>query len=118
VLAGWLTGWLCVCVWWAQSVCDGYNVCVFAYGQTGSGKTYTMMGIPEDPGVNMRALNELFRLRVKNAGSIDYTVSARHPQWCQLSGACQLSGVGTAGRAAAMPRPTDRIAPAHLTRPA
>eukprot|EP01047_Picozoa_sp_COSAG01_P018489 COSAG01_NODE_1003_length_12216_cov_8.565350_12_plen_217_part_00 len=93
MLAGWLAGWLCVCVcvWRAQSVCDGYNVCVFAYGQTGSGKTYTMMGIPEDPGVNMRALNELFRLRVKNAGSIDYSVSARHPQWCQLSGACQLS---------------------------
>eukprot|EP01046_Picozoa_sp_COSAG06_P004882 COSAG06_NODE_211_length_20166_cov_26.103752_2_plen_2350_part_00 len=57
-----------------QSVCDGYNVCIFAYGQTGSGKTYTMMGIPADPGVNMRALNELFRLKSKNAGSIDYTI--------------------------------------------
>ncbi|KAK3875436.1 hypothetical protein Pcinc_019693 [Petrolisthes cinctipes] len=28
----------------AQSVLDGYNVCVFAYGQTGSGKTFTMEG--------------------------------------------------------------------------
>ena len=48
-----------------QSVCDGYNVCIFAYGQTGSGKTYTMMGSPTEPGVNMRALNELFRLQAK-----------------------------------------------------
>lgn len=28
----------------AQSVVDGYNVCVFAYGQTGSGKSWTMEG--------------------------------------------------------------------------
>ena len=48
-----------------QSVCDGYNVCIFAYGQTGSGKTFTMMGSPTEPGVNMRALNELFRLQAK-----------------------------------------------------
>lgn len=45
-----------------QSVLDGYNVCIFAYGQTGSGKTYTMSGPKEDPGVNLRALNELFML--------------------------------------------------------
>ena len=57
-----------------QSVCDGYNVCVFAYGQTGSGKTYTMMGSPTEPGVNMRALNEVFRMRTKHKGSIDYDV--------------------------------------------
>jgi kinesin family protein C1 len=28
----------------AQSVLDGYNVCIFAYGQTGSGKSWTMEG--------------------------------------------------------------------------
>lgn len=28
----------------AQSVTDGYNVCIFAYGQTGSGKSFTMEG--------------------------------------------------------------------------
>ena len=47
---------------------------MFAYGQTGSGKTYTMMGSPEEPGVNMRALNELFRLKAKNAGTINYSI--------------------------------------------
>lgn len=42
------------------SVLDGYNVCVFAYGQTGSGKTHTMNGTMKDPGVNVRALQDLF----------------------------------------------------------
>jgi kinesin family protein C2/C3 len=50
-----------------QSVMDGFNVCVFAYGQTGSGKTYTMEGDLDDwrqnAGINLRALEELFRLR-------------------------------------------------------
>ena len=43
-----------------HSCVDGYNVCIFAYGQTGSGKTYTMEGTRERPGVNYRALGELF----------------------------------------------------------
>ncbi len=43
------------------SVLDGYNVCIMAYGQTGSGKTHTMEGPETDPGVNQRALQELFR---------------------------------------------------------
>jgi kinesin family protein C2/C3 len=70
-----------------QSCCDGYNICIFAYGQTGSGKTYTMegegqpraseldyqlalwlhlpsyAGTEKDPGINYRALQELFALR-------------------------------------------------------
>jgi kinesin family member C2/C3 len=37
---------------------------VFAYGQTGSGKTHTMEGPPEDPGINFRAMKELFRVMV------------------------------------------------------
>ncbi|EDQ90460.1 uncharacterized protein MONBRDRAFT_1417, partial [Monosiga brevicollis MX1] len=44
------------------SCVDGYNVCLIAYGQTGSGKTYTMMGTPENPGVNRRAVKELIRI--------------------------------------------------------
>jgi len=44
------------------SVMDGYNVTIFAYGQTGSGKTFTMVGPPNNPGVNIRALEDLFRL--------------------------------------------------------
>jgi kinesin family protein C2/C3 len=42
------------------SCVDGYRVCIFAYGQTGAGKTFTMMGTPENRGVNVRAINELF----------------------------------------------------------
>lgn len=45
-----------------QSVLDGYNVCIFAYGQTGSGKTFTMQGNQAHPGVNVRALTNLFDL--------------------------------------------------------
>ncbi|KAI8466291.1 MAG: the Kifc3 motor domain in complex with Adp [Monoraphidium minutum] len=45
-----------------RSCADGFNVCIFAYGQTGSGKTHTMQGPPEAPGVNARALQELFRI--------------------------------------------------------
>ncbi|KDO25234.1 hypothetical protein SPRG_09481 [Saprolegnia parasitica CBS 223.65] len=45
------------------SVLDGYNVCIFAYGQTGSGKTFTMSGSAENPGINPRALTELFALK-------------------------------------------------------
>ena len=42
------------------SVLDGYNVTIMAYGQTGSGKTHTMEGPDNNPGVNTRALGELF----------------------------------------------------------
>ena len=41
------------------SCVDGYNVCIIAYGQTGAGKTYTMMGTPEQPGVNIRLIHIL-----------------------------------------------------------
>ena len=61
------------------SVLDGYHVCIFAYGQTGSGKTYTMEGPPGDafanPGVNPRALAELFRLRDERVGEFDITIT-------------------------------------------
>jgi len=43
-----------------ESVLDGYNVCIFAYGQTGSGKTWTMEGIPEQPGISLRAVQAVF----------------------------------------------------------
>lgn len=42
------------------SVLDGYNGCVLAFGQTGAGKTHTMQGPPEDRGVHVRALQDLF----------------------------------------------------------
>uniref|UniRef100_A0A8C3I1N5 Kinesin-like protein n=1 Tax=Chrysemys picta bellii TaxID=8478 RepID=A0A8C3I1N5_CHRPI len=57
------------------SCLDGYNVCIFAYGQTGSGKTYTMEGVPEDPGINQRALQALYREMEARAGLWKYSVT-------------------------------------------
>ncbi|XP_021351987.1 kinesin-like protein KIN-14E isoform X4 [Mizuhopecten yessoensis] len=45
-----------------SSCVDGYNVCLMAYGQTGSGKTFTMMGPENNPGINNRAIRELFQV--------------------------------------------------------
>uniref|UniRef100_A0A7M5TT09 Kinesin-like protein n=2 Tax=Clytia hemisphaerica TaxID=252671 RepID=A0A7M5TT09_9CNID len=47
--------------WLVTSCLDGFNVCIFAYGQTGSGKTFTMEGTKENPGINQRALKQLFQ---------------------------------------------------------
>ncbi|CAN6346931.1 unnamed protein product [Urochloa humidicola] len=58
-----------------RSVMDGFNVCIFAYGQTGTGKTFTMEGIPENRGVNYRALEEIFRMSEDRKTSIAYTFS-------------------------------------------
>ncbi|CAL4900603.1 unnamed protein product [Urochloa decumbens] len=58
-----------------RSVMEGFNVCIFAYGQTGTGKTFTMEGIPENRGVNYRALEELFRMSEERKTSIAYTFS-------------------------------------------
>ncbi|KAG8085489.1 hypothetical protein GUJ93_ZPchr0010g8041 [Zizania palustris] len=58
-----------------RSVMDGFNVCIFAYGQTGTGKTFTMEGVPEDRGVNYRALEELFRMSNERNSSVAYTFS-------------------------------------------
>lgn len=59
----------------ATSVLDGYNVCIFAYGQTGSGKTFTMTGNENNPGLNVRVLMELFRLRDERRVETDIKIS-------------------------------------------
>ncbi|ETO31642.1 hypothetical protein RFI_05478 [Reticulomyxa filosa] len=59
---------------YVQSVMDGYNVSIFAYGQTGSGKTYTMNGPPENPGVNLRALKNLFKLAQDRKPMFEYEI--------------------------------------------
>ncbi|VAH07155.1 unnamed protein product [Triticum turgidum subsp. durum] len=56
-----------------RSVMDGFNVCIFAYGQTGTGKTFTMEGVPENRGVNYRALEELFRISEERSSSVSYS---------------------------------------------
>lgn len=58
------------------SVLDGFNVCIMAYGQTGSGKTHTMEGPPENPGVNLRALERLFEVRAARRGAKEIAIFA------------------------------------------
>jgi kinesin family protein C2/C3 len=58
----------------AMSILDGYHVCIFAYGQTGSGKTYTMEGPPHNRGVNVRAVDELFRVIESRKGDYTYSI--------------------------------------------
>ncbi|KAK7886403.1 hypothetical protein WMY93_026024 [Mugilogobius chulae] len=57
------------------SCIDGYHVCIFAYGQTGSGKTYTMEGSVENPGINQRALKQLFTVIEDRKDMWTYSVS-------------------------------------------
>ena len=59
-----------------MSCVDGYNVCIVAYGQTSTGKTYTMMGPADNPGVNVRALRELFDI-CKSRDNVKYRLTVR-----------------------------------------
>lgn len=43
-----------------EGVLRGRNGTVFCYGATGAGKTYTMLGTPENPGVMVLAIKDLF----------------------------------------------------------
>lgn len=45
----------------------------------GSGKTYTMEGSEEDPGINTRALQQLFALKETKEASALVEVKARPP---------------------------------------
>nr|XP_022302064.1 kinesin-like protein klp-3 isoform X1 [Crassostrea virginica]XP_022302065.1 kinesin-like protein klp-3 isoform X1 [Crassostrea virginica] len=56
------------------SCVDGYNVCLMAYGQTGSGKTFTMMGPEANPGINIRAMKELFDVCKERVETVTYTL--------------------------------------------
>ncbi|CAL8260155.1 unnamed protein product [Merluccius merluccius] len=55
------------------SCVDGYNVCILAYGQTGSGKSYTMTGTRDQPGVNVRSIQELLHMCTEQQ-SISYSL--------------------------------------------
>ncbi|XP_068438710.1 kinesin-like protein KIFC3 isoform X2 [Clinocottus analis] len=57
------------------SCIDGFNVCIFAYGQTGSGKTFTMEGAVDNPGINQRALRQLFSEVTDKAPDWDYRIA-------------------------------------------
>ncbi|GIL77178.1 hypothetical protein Vretimale_3159 [Volvox reticuliferus] len=58
------------------SVLDGFNVTIMAYGQTGSGKTFTMEGPEGNPGVNLRALADLFKLAEERGAQFTTTFTA------------------------------------------
>ena len=65
------------------SCVDGYNVSILAYGQTGSGKTYTMMGPTDNPGVNIRAIEELLQI-TNDRKNIEYQLTVSHAATFQL----------------------------------
>ena len=58
----------------AQPLCEGlmegFNGTIFAYGQTGSGKTFSMMGIPERPGVIPLVAIDIFERRAALLASL------------------------------------------------
>lgn len=58
-----------------DNVVTGYNATVFAYGATGAGKTYTMLGTDDDPGIMVRALNDLFFSMEKTSDDMKYKVT-------------------------------------------
>ena len=57
-----------------QSAIDGYNICIFAYGQTGAGKSFTMLGEPGSPGVQPRAIGEIFRIVHRDQDRYRFTI--------------------------------------------
>lgn len=57
-----------------QDIIDGYNATVFAYGATGAGKTHTMVGSAEEPGVMVRALNDIFLAARRLSNDVDVEV--------------------------------------------
>jgi len=56
-----------------EQVLEGFNVSVFAYGQTGSGKTWTMIGNPENRGINYRAMETLLARAAERSETIEDT---------------------------------------------
>ncbi|KAI4489205.1 hypothetical protein M0804_004703 [Polistes exclamans] len=58
-----------------QDVLNGYNATVFAYGATGAGKTHTMVGTSSEPGIMVRALNDIFLTTRQLSNNIEFTVT-------------------------------------------
>ncbi|XP_018321785.1 kinesin-like protein KIF18A [Agrilus planipennis] len=51
---------------------DGYNCSVFAYGATGAGKTFTMIGKPDNPGITVLTMSELFKRKEELSNERDF----------------------------------------------
>ncbi|KAA3671936.1 kinesin family member 18/19 [Paragonimus westermani] len=58
-----------------EHVANGFNATVFASGATGAGKTYTMVGTDTDPGIMVRAMDELFNYMIHTADDYTYRIS-------------------------------------------
>ncbi|KAH7281365.1 hypothetical protein KP509_36G043700 [Ceratopteris richardii] len=61
-----------------KGVVQGLNATVFAYGATGSGKTYTMAGTPEDPGLMVLSLQDIFQLVSKEEKDHKFEVTCSY----------------------------------------
>ena len=48
----------------------------------GAGKTYTMLGPDDDPGIMVRALNDLFFSMEKSSGDMKYKVTMSYLEVC------------------------------------
>lgn len=57
-----------------KSALEGINGTIFAYGQTGSGKTFTILGTPDNPGVLMLAINDIFSQISSPSSVYDHTL--------------------------------------------
>jgi hypothetical protein len=60
-----------------KSCLDGFNGTVFAYGQTGAGKSWSMEGSKDEPGIQARAMKQLF-------ASVDDIKKAHPEQTCTV----------------------------------
>lgn len=49
-----------------NKIFEGYNSTIFSYGQTGSGKTYSIEGNPDNPGLLLNILNDLYNWKKNN----------------------------------------------------
>ncbi|KAM9222603.1 LOW QUALITY PROTEIN: kinesin-like protein KIF19 [Leptosomus discolor] len=56
-------------------VISGYSATIFACGPTGAGKTYVTLGTDCEPGIYIRALDDLFKALEATTEEMDYTVS-------------------------------------------
>ncbi|MCO5575524.1 hypothetical protein L7F22_029325 [Adiantum nelumboides] len=58
-----------------EGVLEGQKSSVFCYGATGAGKTFTMLGTPQDPGVMVLAIKDLFSKLKQRSLDQKYSVS-------------------------------------------
>jgi len=103
-----------------QSALDGHNVSVLCYGQTGAGKTHTMYGTPDEDGLAVRMVQDLFERignrRVTVTGSLVELHNNRlvdllapnvedhqQPAWATASPAVAFTGVAAAAASSMRP---------------